>query len=285
MKIKTAHIALILAIAALAVSLFTAVQVTRNDDDALLHALMAQNEQLQAQIDALSGGQSADAPGQTEALPGADLTAIGWADGSGADVILTAEGSAEQEAAFRIMLGSTVITEVPCFWDGTALTATAPVPADNGYTYSLILGSEAKTLASPENPVYPELVYLADSLSAYCNLVVGEWFIREDMLTLETCYADIHTPRLGGSGEACTHVRIVLKHGDEILAEEAISPAETEEGSFTCEVNGLVFALPDLPEGDQVDLWLEATLSGGQVVTHCAATWYAMPGGFSMAAG
>lgn len=286
MRIKLAHIALILSILALAVSLFTAVQVSRNDDDALIDALMAQNQQLQAQIDALAGGQSSHIS-DPETVTGTTLTAISWADGSGADVILTLEDTADTEAALRVMLGSNVITEVPCFWDGTVLTATASVPADNGYTYSLILGSEAKTLASPDNPVYPELVYLADALTAYCNLVVGEWYVRDDMLTLEACYAHIHTPQLGSSTEAYTAVRIVLKHGDEVLAEEAISPAETEEGSgsYTCEVTDIVFALPDLPEGDQVDLWLEATLSSGQVLTSCAATWYAMPGGFSMAAG
>lgn len=286
MRIKPAHIALVLSIVALAVSLFTAVQVSQNDDTALLHALMAQNQQLQEQIDALAG-QSPDTSGDAEAVDGAALTAIGWADGSGADVILTLEGSADQEAQLRVMLDSAVIAEVPCLWDGTVLTASAAVPADNGYTYTLVVGSEAKTLASPENPVYPELVYLADALTAYCNLVVGEWFVKDDMLTLSSCYAHIHTPQLSGSSEGYTHVRIVLKHGDEVLAEEAISPAETEEGgnSFACEVKDLVFALPDLPEGDQVDLWLEATISGGQVLSHCAATWYAMPGGFSMAAG
>ena len=284
MRIKTAHIALILSILALAVSLFTAVQVGSNDDDALIDALMAQNQQLQAQIDALAGGQSSDI-NELETVTGTTLTAVSWADGSGADVILTVEGSADMDAALRVMLGSTVITEVPCFFDGTVLTATAPIPADNGYTYALILGQESKTLASPDNPVYPELVYLADALTAYCNLVVGDWFVKDDMLTLSSCYAHIHTPQLSDSPEAYTQVRIVLKHGDEILAEEAISPAEEETGSYVCAVNDLVFALPDLPEGDQVDLWLEATLYGGQVITHCAATWYAMPGGFSMAAG
>lgn len=287
MKIKTAHIALILAILALAVSLFTAVQVSQNDNAALIDALMAQNQQLQAQIDALSGGQITDVPGQTESgNHAATLTAVSWADGSGADVILTAEGSPEDGAALRVMLGSRVITEVPCSWDGSVLTATVPVPADNGYTYSLIVGSEAKTLASPENPVYPELVYLADSLTAYCNLVVGEWHVRDDMLNIENAYASIHTPQLGSAAVTCDSARILLKHGGTVLDEIALSPApDGDAGSYTCSASAIAMALPDLPDGDQVDLWLEATLSGGQVLTHCAATWYAMPGGFSMAAG
>lgn len=286
MRIKSAHIALILSILAMAVSLFTAVQVSRNDNAALIDALMAQNQQLQAQVDALAG-QSPDAPGQTNPLSGVTLTAVGWADGSGADVILTLdpEQAPEGDVLLRVTLGSAVITEAPCFFDGSVLTASAAVPAENGYTYTLVIGSEARTLASAENPAYPELVYLADSLSAYCNLVVGEWFIKDDMLTLQSCYAHVHTSQLSGSAEAYTQVRIALKHGDEVLAEEAISPVEEGSGSFACAVSDVVFALPDLPEGDQVDLWLEASLPSGQVLTHCAATWYAMHGGFSMAAG
>lgn len=286
MRIKTAHVALILSILALAASLFTAVQVSRNDDDALIHALMAQNEQLQAQIDALSGGQIPDNDHEMQTVSGATLTAAPWTDGSGADVVLTLEDAAETDALLRVMLDSAVITEVPCQPDGSVLTATAAVPADNGYTYSLIVGSEAKTLASPDNPVYPELVYLADALTAYCNLVVGDWFIKDDMLNLQTCYAHIHTPQLGDTGVTISSARIVLKHGDTILGEAPVSPVSTEEpGSYGCDIVDVLFALPDLVEGEQVDLCLEATLSSGQVLTTCAATWYAMSGGFSMAAG
>lgn len=285
MRIKLAHIALILSILALAVSLFTAVQVSRNEDDALIDALMAQNQQLQEQIDALAGGQPSDI-GSDQTVTGATLTADAWEDGSGADVTLTLEGVADTEVLLRVMLGSEVITEVPCRWDGNVNTATAQVPAGNGYTYSMVAGNEAKTLASPDNPVYPELVYLADALTAYCNLVVGEWFVREDMLTLEACYAHVHTPQLGSDSVTCASARILLKHGDTILDEVSVSPTPDEEiGSYSCEITDLIFALPDLTQGEQVDLWLEATLSDGQVLTTCAATWYAMPGGFSMAAG
>ena len=285
MRIKLAHIALILSILALAVALFTAVQVSRNDNDALIDALMAQNEQLLARLDALDGGSVPDTSTDTQVVPGVTLTATSWPDGSGADVVLTLE-SAETDALLRVMLDSQVIAEVPCSADGDVLTATASVPADNGYTYSLIIGSEATTLASPDNPVYPELVYLADSLTAYCNLVVGDWFVREDMLTLGTCYAHIHTPQLNNAGVTVSSARILLKYGDTILDEVAVFPVASEEpGSYGCDVVDMVFALPDLADGEQVDLCLEATLSGGQVLTTCAATWYAMPGGFSMAAG
>lgn len=285
MRIKTAHIALILSILALAVSLFTAVQVSRNDDDALIDALMAQNQQLQEQIDALAGGQPSDIGG-TQTVTGTTLTAVSWPDGSGAEVTLTVENAGGSDAALRVMLGSQVIAEVPCTSSGDVLTAIASVPAENGYTYSLVLGQEVKTLASPDSPVYPELVYLADALTSYCNLVVGEWFVREDMLTLEACYAQVHTPQLGSDSVSCASTRILLKHGSTILDEVSVSPTPDEEiGSYSCEITDLIFALPDLAEGEQVDLWLEATLSNGQVLTACAATWYAMSSGFSMAAG
>ena len=286
MRIKLAHIALILSILALAVSLFTAVQVSQNDDDALIDALMAQNQRLQEQIDALSG-QSVAVPEVPAQQAAAALTAVNWEDNQGADVILTLEGNADDEALLRVMLGSQVIAEVPCQWDGSVLTATASVPADNGYTYSVIVGSEARTLSSPEKPVYPALVYLADALNAYCNLVVGDWYVRDRILTVEDCYAHIHTPQMGTvEGVTCSAARMVLKYGEEVLAEYPISPVPGEEaGSYVCSINGAAFRLPELEEGRQMDLWLEATLSDGQVLTHCAATWYAVPGGFSMAAG
>lgn len=282
MRIKLAHIALIISIIALALSLFTAVQVSSGDDDALIDALMAQNQDLQAQIDALAGRTPDET---TPDAPGATLTAAAWADGKGADVTLALEGAADMEVLFRVMLGSSVIAEVPCQWDGNVGTATVPVSAGNGYTYSMVAGSEAKTLASPENPVYPELVYLADALTAYCNLVVGDWYVRDNVLTLENCYAQIQTPRLGGE-LTCDQARLVLKHGDAVLAQVPVFPVQGEEsGSYACDVTDAVFALPGLAEGEQVDLWLEATLSDGQLLTVNAATWYAMHSGFSMAAG
>lgn len=283
MRIKTAHIALIISILALALSLFTAVQVSQNSDDALIDALMAQNQDLQARVDALEGLSSGEG---LPATPGVTLTAEAWADGTGADVTLTLEGMADSEVLFRVMQGSSVIAEMPCLWDGTANTATIALAAGNGYTYSMVSGSEATTLASPEDPIYPELVYLSDALTAYCNLVVNGWYIRDNALTLEACYIQIQTPRLGGD-LSCVQARLVLKHGDTELAAMPVSPVlDGEAGSYGCDVTDAVLApLPQLAEGEAVDLWLEATLSDGQVLTTNAATWYAMHSGFSMAAG
>lgn len=284
MRIKTAHIALVLSILALAVSLFTAVQVSNNDDDALIDALMAQNQALQSQIDVLTEQSAAPELGTTS------LSAATWSDSQGADVTLTFQPQThrdEDTVLLRVMQGETPVAEVSCQWDGTVYTATAQVPAGNGYTYALVIGEEVHTLASPEDPQYPELVYLSDALSAYCNLVVGDWFVRDGVLTLETSFAHIQTPQLGDTGTLqCTGARLVMKNGDTALAEFPIAPAPGEgDGSYECEVTAATFTLPELAEGEQVDLWLEATLSDGQVLTTCAATWYAMRSGFTMAAG
>lgn len=288
MRIKTVHIALLISILALAVSLFTATQVSRNSNDAVISALIDQNQQLQAQIDALTGNGSAVPENGSDATDhNAVLTARTWPDGQGADVTLTLEGSADTQALLRIMMGSAVINEAPCQWNGSVLTATIPVDAGNGYTYSMVVGSESITLASPENPVYPELVYLADALTSYCNLVVGEYSIENDVLTLETCYAQIHTPQLDSTDVlTCADARLVLRHRNGKLSEYPFSPVPDEEpGTYTCDIAGATFRLPKLEVGEQVDLWLEVTLSDGQVLTTCAATWYAMNDGFSMAAG
>lgn len=282
MRIKTAHIALLLSILALVASLFNAVQVSRNDNSALIEALMAQNQNLQDQIDALSV-QSGETV-QTELS--ATLSAVGWPDGRGADVTLILDHVPADDALLRVMAGSTVLAEVPCYWDGTACTATAGIEAGNGYTYSLIVGSEARTLASPENPVYPELVNLADALNAYCNLVVDEWEVRDNVLTLDTCFAHIQYPQLGSGALTCVQATLVLKHGDEPISQVSVTDLlQAATGGCEGQIDSAAFTLPELEEGEQVDLWLEATLSDGQVLTTCAATWYAMRSGFSMAAG
>lgn len=286
MRIKAAHIALFVSILALAVSLFTAVQVSKNDNAALIDALMAQNQSLQEQIDALGGSPSVR-PGKTELPAGLTLTATPLDDGSGADIHLTLEAGAGSDVRLRIMLGTDVITEAPCVSDGSLLMATARIPADNGYTYSIVIDSEAIILASPDDPVYPELVYLADALSAYCTLVVGDADVQGNVLTLRSGFVHIHTPQLGG-GDAltCAEARLVLKNGDAALAVLPVTPTPEEEpGSYACNIVNATFALPALAQGEAVDLYLEVTLSDGQVLTHCAATWYAVPGGFSMAAG
>lgn len=289
MRIKLAHIALILSIIALAVSLFTAVQVNRNSDDALIDALMAQNEQLQAQIDALAG-QSSAVPNQSgiPELGSATLTAVSWADSKGADITLTLKDTASVTSALlRVLMDGEPVTEVPCQWSGSCLTATAQIPAGNGYTYTAVIDGAAFTLASPGDSAYPELVNLSESLGAYCNLVVGSWHVQDNTLTLDTCFAHVQTPQLStGDPLTCEEALLVIKNGDIILDDIPIQ-LELGEGknSYESEVSGITFALPALAEGEQIDLWLEATLSNGQILTTCAASWYAMPSGFSMAAG
>lgn len=287
MRIKVAHIALALSILALLVSLFTAAQVSRSSDAALIDALMEQNEQLQAQIDAITQSGGVLSEGETPPVPlNATLSAQPWADSRGADVTLTLEAT-DEPALLRIMLGDEVVTEVSCQPEGDHLAATVRVIAANGYTYSVVIGSEARTLASPENPTYPELVNLADALSAYCNLVVDDWYVRNSYLTLETCFAQVQTPQLGETGTlTCERARLLLKNKGSVIAEYPVTLIQGDGvGSYEAAVVHATFKLPILPEGEQVDLWLEAALSDGQVLTANAATWYAMPNGFSMVAG
>lgn len=287
MRIKLSHIALVLSIIALLISLFTAVQVSQNSDAALIDALMEQNEQLQAQIDALNGGVSPESDVTVTPVPAnATLSAQMWEDGKGADVTLTLDGTSEP-SLLRVMLGDEVVTEVSCQSDGDQLTATVRLIAANGYSYAVVIGSEARTLASPEDPAYPELVYLADALSAYCNLVVGEWYARGGFLTLVSSYVQVQAPQFGTGGAlSCTNARLVLKSGDTPIAEYPLTLEQGDgTGSYESVVNNATFKLPAMDASQQVDLWLEATLSDGQVLTHNAATWYATAGSFSMVAG
>lgn len=285
MRIKSSHIAILLSIAALAVSLYTffAPQTEQSDYAARMEALEAQNQALQARIDALTGQI------ESPALGTAALTAAGWTDGRGADITLTLTPDAYADgdtAAFRALLGGAVVAEADCQWNGSAFTAVLPVPAGNGYTYTVTTGGVTHIVSSPDSPVYPELVDLADALSAYCNMILGDWYVRDEVLTLETGYVHIQTPQLGGDSVTCVSARAVLKNDGAVLGSSEIPLAPGEcGGSYECALTDLTLSLPTLEEGQQADLWLEAELSSGQILTTCAGTWYAMPGGWSMAAG
>ena len=47
----------------------------------------------------------------------------------------------------------------------------------------------------------------------------------------------------------------------------------------------LTMDLPALEEGESVDLWLEAVLEDGQLISTCGGTWTVVSEGWEMSAG
>ena len=151
--------------------------------------LEAENAALRAQIDTLSA-QLGDAGGLY--LSDWDLSASIWEGSGGADITLTATPAAFRDgmtAEFLVYLDSQIASSTSCSWDGTSFTAKAKLPVADGYSYFCILSDNAGEtsqilLSSPESPVEDSLVYLQTSLTAYCNLFLGDWSVQDGRLMI-----------------------------------------------------------------------------------------------------
>ena len=213
------------------------------------------------------------------------LTAVLRNDGF-ADVILTGDQQL-QDAVLTIMDGETELAQAACTAEGDVYTATAAVIPANGLTYILTQGSETRTLASPAGGDWPLMVNLADSLSAYCNMVPGDWIIIDSQLTLDTCHIQIQTPVLSAAEPPATQeARLILKHrGDPLNVISIVLEPGEGPASYEGSLMDLTMDLPALEEGECVDLWLEAVLEDGQLISTCGGTWTVVSEGWEMSAG
>lgn len=282
-----AILALICAAASLIVALTGAPEAV--DYTQQLTALEEQNAELQIQMAALEQ-KLADAT-YIEGLADWDLTANVWADSTGADAVFTAHPESWREgdsATLMVYLNGEIAANLVCDWDGTAYTATAQLPAANGYSFQCILNGEQIPLASPDSPLVPELVYLADSLNAYCTLTLNEWVHNAQALNASGINVSIHLPQLV-SGDAETTIasaELVLYRGDARLDSETLTLVPGEgSGSYVTEELDLSFALENPAEGDQVELWLDVTLSDGKLLRSCGGSWNYENGQLQLTAG
>lgn len=247
--------------------------------------LRSQVEELQQRLTLLETGAVAD-----WSLVGVPLT-----QGNGAEITFTATPTVYREgqlALLRVLLEGRTVAELYCDWDGSQYSAQVELDAADGYSYHLILsepegGQEHLELNSPEKPVDDRLVYLDSSLNAVCMLNVFEWHIQEEQLVLDAGTAEVVLPRLTASGEAafCTAARLVLMLDGGELESRSLTVPEHEDGEIYVGVNGIAFAMPELEEESQLELWLEVTLSDGRVLTHGGSCWYVYEGELIQAVG
>lgn len=223
-----------------------------------------------------------------------ELSGTPLMQGSGAAVTLTAVPTRYQEgqmAVLRVMLEGQIIAELYCDWNGTAYTAGVELDAADGYSYYLLLTEpdgrqEYLDLNSPVNPVDPMLVYMYSSLSTSCSLDVYDWLIENDTLVLTDGSAWIQLPQMtaDGGAAACTDASLILQlDGEEIARKSLMLPMEGTE--LEIDVSGIVFEIPELEESSQLELWMEATLSDGQVLSCTGSSWFRFEGQLIQAVG
>lgn len=282
----------IIALLLAAVLLLTAGCTKSEDDTPELAALQAENEalrsqvaQLQQRITELEAGSIADW----------SLTGKPLSQGSGAQVTLTVTPTKYTEGqmvSFRVHLDNQAIASLYLDWDGTSYVGSVELDAADGYSYSLLLTEPSGTqdyreLSSPANPTNPSLVYMYSSLTACCTLTVLDWQLEQDTLYLKEGAVDIQLPALTADGEApfCSGIRLVLQlDGEEVEHQDIPVPQETDRFLST-PLSPAAFALPEMTEGSQLDLWLEVTLSDGQLLQHAGSSWFLYEGELIQAVG
>ncbi len=207
-----------------------------------------------------------------------------WADNTGADIALNAVPEAWHESlAAQLMVeldGQNILT-APCQWDGSAFTVTVPVSAADGYSYQLLLTLPNGTglpyeLTSPDSPVLDIPVYLATSLTTYCNLVLEEWEETSEGILLHAAYAQVQLPRIGGmEGNGVDNARLVLTHnGTEVYTQPVtLEPAEAVD-SYALAISGITLPLPETEADDLLELRLEVVLKSGTQLTASGITWF-----------
>ena len=218
-----------------------------------------------------------------------ELKPEAWEDGAGADITLTAVPANYAEgmsAQLNVCFGQEV-NAVQCQWNGKAFVATASVPAKDGYTYILVLDGEKVELASPANPASYVCVYLASSLNYNCTLMINGWISEMNVLKLLDAHLQVNMPQLATDGGAkIQSAALVMRLGTTEVSRKNVTMVEGEgEGSFELTLQNYEIALPKMQQNDQVDLWLEVTLSDGQILLSAVSSWYLGEGGLYLVAG
>lgn len=272
--------ALVLSLGAGALSL-AALNRQPEDQSHLINDLYQQNQQLQTQLEDMTA--RLERLETVVSLQKWTLDTLPWADSTGADVTLTATPSDYQEgitAMFLVKLDGHDVVSIPCDWNGTDFTATASLDAADGYSYYCVLTSPGGTrhlgLTSPENPA-PEIpVYLLSSLSSYCNLTISDWEENDgNLLVLTEACAQVQLPLISSGGNVkiiTANLVLRLNGADSTVVPIQLNPSEVA-GSFDLTITNGKLPMPQLEEGDVLELYLEVRLSDGRNLQAFGISW------------
>ena len=273
-------LALVCALGALALSALCFVSIPE-DQSHLIDDLYEKNARLQDRVEELEG--KLDQLMTAVSLQSWKLDVAAWPDSTGADVTLSAVPSVYQpdfRAEFIVMLDGEQVLRQQCQWDGGAFVATVSLDAADGYSYYCDLttpaGSRKLPLTGPDSADAGAVVYLGSSLSAYCNLVVNDWTDDSgESLTLTDAYAQVQLPRISAQGTVeIDTAEIVLRLNGAESARIPIRLAPSEVvGSLELVITDLELPMPELKEGDVLELFLEVTLTDGRHLNAFGVTW------------
>ena len=135
-------------------------------------------------------------------------------------------------------------------------------------------------LNTPNNITDDTLVYMENALSAYANMIMESWEEKDGKLVVTSGFVQVQMPRLtAGEGSGYAGSQLILKsNGTEVDRKAIDLPAGEGAGSYESAVTNQQFALPAIESDAILELWLEVTLSNGQIIENCACTWTYMDG-------
>lgn len=285
-------LALVCALGALALSALCFASIPE-DQSHLIDDLYAENARLQGRVEELEG--KLDQLMTAASLRSWTLDVAPWPDSTGADVTLSAVPSAYQpdfRAELIVVLDGNQVARQECQWDGSAFVTTVSLDAADGYSYYCDLttpaGSQRLMLTGPDSSDAGTAVYLGSSLSAYCNLVVNNWSENSgESLTLTDAYAQVQLPRISANGavEIVTAELVLRLNGADCnRIPIQLTPSEVE-GSLELTITDLKLPMPELQEGDALELFLEVTLTDGRHMNAFGISWRMEQGKIASAVG
>lgn len=213
-----------------------------------------------------------------------DMRASTWSSPNGATIHITATPNyyAEgQKADFTVRLEDEDVATVACQWDGTSYTASVDLNAGNGYCYYVVLTAADGTVTeapvnTPAEPINEAFINLEASLNSYCSIIVEESSIENGQLTLSGGNVQVQAPVITNEGETigCQEATLVLSFNGEVLEEKALTLNQTETaGLFEAALDSIVFSVPEMEAGQQVELMLTATLTNGHALSAFGGNW------------
>lgn len=196
-----------------------------------------------------------------------------WSSANGASVDLNAVPTAYAEgmtATFVVRLEGEDVSNNVCQWDGKAFTGYADLNAADGYCYYVVLtGADGKEvtveLNTPTNPTNDALINLAASLESFCSITVEDAPFASGKLTINKGSVAIRVPHISSGDVTCTAAELILNLDGGALLKESLELTETDstDASYTADLAGVSFDIPELEGDHQLTLTLLAHLSDG----------------------
>lgn len=263
------------------------------EKDDKVTTLESENAQLQEELD------SANA--QLDQLEKAglktwDLSAIAWIDANGATVTFTGEPNAHEDgqtAQLLVRFNGEEMASQDCTWDGSKYTAVVDLEAADGYSYTCVLTAadgtmEQIVLSSPDNPTVDTLVYMQSSLTAYCNLFVADYEVKDEKMNITSGYVQVQLPQISADGSKVTFEGaelVFLLNGETLETQKIDLPQGEGAGSYESALTSVSFTMPEMKDDYQLDLNLNVKLSGGSTITANGGSWFYNNGKLNMVVG